>query len=292
MIYTKNNYLKTYGSGDAFRSEIDLSTSDIIDFHTATLNAVEEIYSKKKGTLYLMYSGGVDSEYLLQILINLGIDVTPVIVKLTPRYNEHDVRYAFNFCESKKLSPVVIDIDFDDFVKKGKILDIAFKSECGAYQLPSTFHAVSQLDGTVIMGSHGPSHISKIDNDWFVDEMQCNHSVLTWFEKNNIYGFPFVLAYTAEQYYSFLRHPLMLLVAQNKFSGRKGSNFIKGEIYNDLSGYNLEPRKKFTGYEHIERREIFQHENMQWFLTEGKKWYGIHYQEYFSFLNRNILNGS
>lgn len=279
------NYMRSYGSGDSFRVEID-PTTNIKDFHQASLGVAEELYLKHK-KIYVMYSGGVDSEYILNVFLSLGIDVTPVIINLKPHYNEHDTKYAFDFCESKKLKPLVIDLDFDDFVQSGKIISIAENSQCGAYQLPSTFYAASQLDGAVVMGSHGPPYLTKHNGEWFVNEYEQLHSVLKHFKFDGLEGCPFFLVHTPEQYYSFLNHPLMLDVASNKYKGRLGSTFIKGEIYNDFSGFGMEKRPKFTGFENIEKSSISQHENIKWFLNIGKQWCGHYSQKYSDVANIN-----
>lgn len=287
MEFVKNNYLRTLGSGKTFKFEVDPPSNKTADFHSTTLEVAQEVYLKKQGKLYLMYSGGVDSEYLLNVYLSLGIDIVPVIVRLNPNYNYHDVKYAFDFCQSKKLKPIIIDINFDDFVKSGKIIDVAESCQCGAYQLPSTFYAVSQLDGTVVMGSHGPPHMKKTENEeWVVDEMEAIHSVLTYFKNNKIYGCPFLLSYTAEQYFSFLNDPVMVDLANNKIPGKLGNHSTKGLVYNNVSGYKLEKRQKYTGYENIENREIFQHEHIKWFETVGKKWYGTFDINYFDLIKK------
>jgi hypothetical protein len=289
MKFIKDNYLRVYGTGDTFRYEVDPPKDRTIVFHDACISVANEVYSNKQGKLYLMYSGGVDSEYILSLFLSLGMDITPVIVRLNPNYNSHDIQYAIDFCESRNLKPIIYDIDFDDFVKSGKIIDIAEACQCGAYQLPSTFHAVSQLDGTVVMGSHGPTHITKFkipEGVWVVDEMEKLHSVLKHFEHNKIIGCPFFLAHTAEQYYSFLMHPTNRDLAENKYLGWQSNNFIKGEMFNGLSGFNMPKRPKFTGYENVEKSEIFKHENIQWFESVGKKWHGFYGVDYFEAVKR------
>jgi len=280
------NHIRTYGSGDSFRVEIDPPPAIIKDFHQSSLCVAEELYSKHK-KIYVMYSGGVDSEYVLNVFLSLGIDVTPVIINLKPHYNEHDTKYAFDFCTSKNLKPLVIDLNFDDFVKSGKIISIAEKSQCGAYQLPSTFHVTSQLDGAVVMGSHGPPHLAKSGDDWVVDEHEQLHSVLKHFKVNGIEGCPFFLVNTPDQYYSFLNHPIMVDLASNKYRGRLGNNFIKGDIYNDFSGFGMEKRPKFTGFENVEKSIIVEHENIKWFSSVGKQWCGYHSQKYSNMVNIN-----
>lgn len=292
MVYTKNNYLRTLSSGRSFLAEIDPPLNKNSNYHEKTIEVAQEVYSNRQGKLYLMYSGGVDSEYILSIFLELKIDITPVIVRLKPHYNEHDIKYAFEFCESKKLKPLIIDIDFDSFVRSGKIIDIALEYQIAAYQFPSTFYAMSQLDGTVITGNHGPPHIF-LDQEtgmWKVDEIEPYHTVLKYFEKNKIYGCPFFLVYTAEQYLSFLQHPIMQDLVNNKFVGKLGNNSTKKFVYNDLSKYNLTDRIKYTGYENIENSEIFQHYNLKIFDDYKKLWWGTYCEPYVDIIQR-LENG-
>ncbi len=288
MLYTKNNYLRTFGSGENFKAEIDSPNNKNSNYHTTCLELAEQVYQSRQGKLYLMYSGGVDSEYILSIFLTLGIDITPVIVRLKPNYNDHDTKYAFDFCRSKNLNPLVIDIDFDEFVKSGKIVDMANEYQIAAYQFPSTFYAMSQLDGTVVTGNHGPPHLflDKITNTWYVDEIEPYHTVLKYFDKNKIHGYPFFLVYTSEQYLSFLEHPVMQDLVNHKYPGKLGNNSTKKFVYNSISNFNLVDRIKFTGYENIESSKIFQHPNLTCFEEFKKQWWGQWSEPYDAFIKR------
>jgi hypothetical protein len=288
MNFLKDNYLRTSGSGATFHAEIDSPTDKNANFHTTSIEVAEQVYQSRQGKLYLMYSGGVDSEYILNLFLSLGIDIIPVIIRLTPVYNDHDVKYAFDFCESKKLKPIVVDLNFDDFVKSGRIVDIAEEFKIGAYQLPSTFSCLDRLDGTVVMGSHGPPHMTldQKTNVWMVDEIEPLHTVLKYFEKNKINGCPYFLVHTPEQYLSFLQHPIMQNLADHKFSGKLGNNSTKGLVYNDVSGFNLVKRQKYTGYENIENSEIFNHPNLKVFEEFKNQWWGIYQEPYHTLISR------
>jgi len=89
-----------------------------------------------------------------------------------------------------------------------------------------------------------------------------------------------MLSYTNEQYFSFLQDPLMQDLVANKIPGKLGNNSSKGIVYNRISKFNMQTRQKYTGYEKIENQDIFKHENLQWFLSEGQQWYGMHYVPY------------
>lgn len=285
-MWTQNNYITYKGEGKNFKVKFNWKDLTDIDFHKASVELAKTINETKQGKIYLMYSGGVDSEYILNLFCDLKITITPVIIKLKPSYNEHDIKYAFDYCESRKLKPVIIDIDFDKFVKSGEILEIAESVRCAAYQLPSTYKIVKNLNGTIIMGNHGPPHVT-LDPDtktWRITEHQPLYSVLRLFEKEKLYGYPFFLVYTPEQYYSFLTHPIMTKLTNNQIFGKLGNNSSKYLIYNNFGNYNLVQRTKYTGFEIIEKSPIFQHENLQTIVNWKDKLWGIHYVEYNAFL--------
>jgi hypothetical protein len=112
-------------------------------------------------------------------------------------------------------------------------------------------------------------------NEWCIDEIEPIHTVLKYFEKNKIHGSPYLLAHTSEQYFSFLQHPIMQKLANHEFVGKLGNNSTKGLVFNDVSGFNLVARTKFTGYENIEKCEIFQHANLACFEEFKRNWWGI-----------------
>jgi hypothetical protein len=288
MDFIKNNYLRTLGSGSDFCAEIDLPENKNIDFHTISKEVAEAVYETKEGKIYLFYSGGVDSEYILNLFLSMKMEVIPVIVKLCPNYNEHDIKYALSFCESKKLKPLIIDLDFDNFVRSGLIREIAEEFQIAAYQLPATFHCLDKVDGTIVMGSHGPAHMSldSISGQWMVDEIEPIHTVLKYFKKKKLSGSPFFLAHTSEQYFSFINDPVMKSLANHRYPGKVGNNSLKRAVYNKLSNFNLVLREKYTGYENIEHSDIFSHPNLRCFEEFKNQWWGKYSVSYFDLMSR------
>jgi hypothetical protein len=282
------NYIQRFGTGNSFRVDIGAPQDKTPNYHELAKQLAQEIYDNKQGTLYIMYSGGADSEYVLNVFLELGLDVTPVIIQLNPGYNEHDVKYAFDFCQSKGLTPLVVDLDFNTFVTSGLIRDIGEEFKVATYQLPTTFHVVGQLDGTVVMGSHSVPHITKKANGWYLNEYEPIWTALEYFTAKGIHGCPFFLVQTPEMYYGLLNHPIMHDLANDLIPGKLGNNSSKIQIFNSLSEYKyqIKQRPKYTGYEHIEECDIFQHENMQWFNNVAMQWWGIHSEPYFPLIER------
>jgi hypothetical protein len=208
-----------------------------------------------------MYSGGIDSEYILEIFLSLGIKIVPVIVKLEPNYNEYDFNMAVEYCTSKGITPVVIDINFDQFVKSGKFKVIADSLECPVYQYPALFDSAGRLDGVVLMGSDEPHFARKVDDVWIYDEMERIYTVSRWYELAGIEGTPAFLNWSAETLLAFQNEKLVVDLFKNRWPGRMGTNFLKERIYNNA--INIKKREKQDGYELIRRSNIFQHPDIQ-----------------------------
>ncbi len=285
LIY--NNYLKSHGHGDSFRVDIGPATRPIKSYYEETLLTVENIYNSCNEKLYLLYSGGMDSEYVFSILLQLGIKFTPVIIKLNPNYNNHDLKYAFEFCESKGITPQIIDIDFDKFVKSGLIVDIARSIKSSGYQIPATMYAASKLDGFILLGNDPPyMKLNQLTNTWQLEELELIHSILNYFKQYPVKGCPFLLSYTPEMMLSFLKDPTMVNLANHRYPGKLGTNTSKVYVYNNGSNFNLLNRPKYTGYENIETSSIFQHENLQIFKDFSKVWGGAYYENYHDVISR------
>lgn len=261
MNLLKDNYLKLLTA--PFSLTFDPLPKFTKNFYAESITAAEIIYAQKQGQLYLMYSGGLDSEYTLSLFLSLGMNITPVIIRLCPDYNIHETQYAFDYCASKNITPIIIDIDFDHFVKSGKMLELATQMKIGIYHYSAIAHSILNLDGTIIMGD-GEPYIKNRNNSWFVEIYNYEFGIGNFFKQNNILGTPYFLRYTKEMMISFLKHDIIKDLASNKIVGKLGSNSSKIYVYND-SGFNLKPRQKLHGYEVIETSEIFKHEDFSYF---------------------------
>jgi hypothetical protein len=290
ITLTKNNYLRQSGTGNTFNIAIDPLPTKFDNHFIESCRAAEEIYSNKQGKLHILYSGGLDSEHTLAVFLHLGLDVTPVIIQLNTGYNKHDIDYAFQYCESKKLKPVVIDIDFDNFVRSGQMLSIAKDIKSEVYHRSATAYAAGLLDGTVLLGDGEPHIKLNIeDKKWYYNIFQHDLAVANYFSLNGIYGTTHFGCWTAEMTVSFLLDERIQNLAKNKFIGRLGSQSSKHYVYNRHSNFNLIVRKKLTGYEIIENSKIFNDDSFKELKEFGKTCNGTYYKNYFDMMKENGL---
>jgi hypothetical protein len=278
MKLVHNNYLRGSGSGSTWNVEIDAPVSHVGTYFEETVKAAEMIWAQRQGTLYLCYSGGLDSEFVLSVFRHLGMNVVPVI--MCTQFNQTERQYAFDYCKAHDITPVTVDLDLVQFIESGHMLEIAKNIKCGAWQMSSNMWLTSQLDGTVITGEC-PPHLKKVDNVWYHDEDQIYHAQLTYFKKYKVYGTPFFLNYTPEMVYAFLTDPAIVDLANDRIYGKLGSHSTKVHVYNNNSGaFELINRTKLHGYETVKNHPIFEHADIQYLTKMQKKWWGLSDTEY------------
>jgi hypothetical protein len=287
ITLAKDSYIRATGNGKDFNIEIDPLVKTSLNYYQASVEAAKEIEANRHGPLYMMYSGGVDSEYALNVFLSQGINITPVIVKLAPSYNLFDIGFAHKLCSNKGLTPLVIDIDYDKFVTKGSMLELAVVMKSKVYHYVTTAYAIGKLDGTVICGD-GEPYIRKDVNTggWNVHIDEHDYALPNFYRIMGVYGTPHFNRYTPAMMRSFMETQRMRDLASNSVEGKLGSHSSKWLIYNQHSNFNLQQRPKFHGYEKIDSSKIKQHESFAELEKLGQQWNGVWEEGYTAFMDR------
>ena len=295
MDLTYNNYLYGTGSGSTWNVNIDPPNGPVKSYFEETLTTMEYVYANKTGKIHLMYSGGLDSEFVARVLMHLKMEFEVVIIRLlnpgNPDINVHDTKYAFEFCKSHNITPIVYDVNFMDLVNSGKHRETAESVECCAIAVATTLCVVKDIDGFTLMGNDPPYIRYEKDKDaWYLEELQYIHSLLRYYKKFNLQGCPFLLSYRPEQMLSFLLDPAIQELGYNKLPGKTGSNSTKSHVFNrdndfnmDVYDFQLKKRVKFTGLEEVYKpgSEYMNHPDLA--IFKGKFWdeWNGEYLEYF-----------
>lgn len=287
----KNNYIRPLGNASDFKLDITPLTTKFDDLYTESCRIAEELYDLKQGKLHIMYSGGLDSEYCLSVFLALGIEVVPVILKLNPGYNDHDIKYAFEFCKSKNITPKVIDLDFDTFVSSGKIVDVCKEMESSTYGRATTAWATSQLDGTVILGeSDLYIRLDQPSKTWNLEANEHDYSIYKYFQKHGIHGTSSFITWSPESFAAFLSDPRLEELANNEHPGKLSINTSKHMIYNRHSNFDLQVRPKFHGFERI-GKQFFQTPEFLELEEFGKQYNGVWRKSYHNLIADYIRQG-
>lgn len=252
-MLTHNDYFTTSGTGLSWTVNLKPCTHKIIeDYHNELIRAAKIIYESSSGPVTLMFSGGLDGEFMIEVFKKAKIPFRIAIISYGT-WNAHDTEYAFDYCNKHSIKPIVVDIDIKEFIESGKIYDIANSVNCAAYQIPSIMQGISKLDGTIVM-ANGEPYIKNFDGVWKYEETERVNSYMRWFENNSIDGTPDFLRYTAESTLAFINEPRVQELINNKHPGKLSTRTSKHLIYS--KNYNFLPRPKYTGWEEIEKTPV------------------------------------
>jgi hypothetical protein len=293
MEYIKNNYLYGVGSGDTWHVTIEPPKRKVKTYYEETIAAVEDVYANKTGKFTVLLSGGLDSQYVCEVLLKLKIDFDVVTIEYIDRdhqcYNFHDLKWAYEFCDSKNIKPKILKIDFDSLVESGKAVEIAKSIQCCSCPVVHLLSVIDQIDGFILMGNDPPYlRYDKLKEIWLLEELQFIHGLLRYFEKYSLNGCPFLLSYTAEMMLSFLLDPNIQRLGSGLIPGKLGSNSTKSYVFNHGSNFNIptydftrKNRVKLHGFENIYNSSIKHHPNIHIIMNDyWQIWNGEYLEPY------------
>ena len=258
----KNNYYRSSGSCDTFTVEIDPITRTAGSFCEEVILNCQEIYENREGPVYCMYSGGIDSELLMEIFLDQGMPVTPVIVKMNSDFNTHDISWALQFCEQKNINPIVCDINVDHFIRSGEVLELAKLCKTSSYQYLSTIKAALTIDGTIVTGHDEPYiGLDQSNNTWYYYEKEKWCAWANLFNSNILTGTSCPLSWSAETLAAFMINPTIKKLGTNGIPGKLGTYSSRKHVYGQM--YPMADRSKYTGWEKIDDSILFQNEFLQ-----------------------------
>lgn len=288
---TYQNWLIYSGEGKDFTVSYNNLRKTNSTYYQETVRAWKLIWEQRQGTIYVMYSGGIDSEYTLAVFQTLKLPVTPVIVKFKGGLNEHDYYYAEKYCQNHDMNPIIIDFDLINFVESGRMLDLAMHCKCQAYQYMSTLECILKLDGTVLMADGDPYlKFNSMKNSWDFIEFERFRGLCDFFKIHNITGSPLILSYTAEMLSSFMLDPWIVKLANNGRPGRLSSFSTRPLIYNNNSNFALEQRPKYGGFENFEKLDIYkEHPVFKEFKNLTAEYCNDIFVDYTEFINQHGL---
>lgn len=258
----KNNFYRTRGSQDTFSVDIDPVKREVKSYCEELLLNAQEIYDNKDGELFCMYSGGIDSELVLEVFLSLGMKITPVIVKMDMGLNNHDFTWAEEYCKKRNITPLIYNLDIKKFISSGEILKLAELTKTSAYQYLSTVKAALSLNGTVLTGQDEPYiGFDKDTNLWYYTEKEKWCAWARLYEEKRLVGTSCFLSWSSETLLSFMLDPQIVKLGTNQLPGRLGTLSSRKHVYGRM--FPMPDRIKYTGWELVEQDEIFNHDNLK-----------------------------
>jgi len=206
-----------------FKLFVRPETPRYVNFDAAVKEVVYEITSIGK-PIFVGYSGGMDSEYVIRAFMRYGIPFKPITIETTG--NQEELSYAKEFYKHNDIEPIIIKVPEIDMVKQyyhtivkklnGRGQNSTANVIAGAY--------VKDRGGVFVMAEHliDDGRIAANEWDYYNDGL--------FGEGNTVHFFN----YTPEICCSIIR----------KLNFRKPIQEAKSELYN----LTLRPKFNYEGY--------------------------------------------
>lgn len=267
----------------------------------AMADALTHIASESDN-LVLFYSGGVDSESILKVALELGIDILPVHMRFTSNndiLNDHEKYYVEQFSQKYNCNIEYIDVDIMAWLHTDRSElswyhinhDLGFKHQ-GPASLMYLRHLTAQRLGDVtVMHGHGdlpvygwqdPRNLSH--KVWTINYCwHANFETLKYYYDNYPCDIPYFYIYTPELVYSnmadFERYNC--LRPEVKFSSNARS-YLFQQLFPDQ-----EARPKYGGWEKFWQK----HSDVPWYRTQvsdnPEPYSYIDYEEFYALLRNH-----
>lgn len=232
-----------------------------LNFRDECFRTARMISQQGEKDIWVLFSGGIDSEVTLQSFVQQKIPVRVAILRLKNDLNIHDISYAVIICEQLGIEYKFFDLDILSFWENEGV-DYAKDTQCISPFLLSTMWLVDQIDGYPILGSGECLLVKRVPNDYIPGESPYSESAWDLWEKEKIAawyrhfmirdrsGCPGFFQYTPEIICSFLMDPFVKSLVSNQIIGKLTTESSKLKIYQQH--FQLLDRKKYTGFEKVD----------------------------------------
>ena len=239
-------------SGEAaWRVAYGPATREPGDFRAECIETARLIAASTDRDLWVLFSGGVDSEVVVQAFLFSGIPFRVAITRFRHDLNRHDIGWAIRFCEAHGVRYRLLDLDIERFFSSGAALDYAERARCVQPQLLHTMWAMDQVEGYPILGS-GECYLARRPGPAGEWEMREKERIASWYRhllavaRPGCAGF---FQFTPEVMLAWLRDPLVVALVGDRLGDEEDSTAVKPVVYR--GHFLLEPRPKYHGFEHV-----------------------------------------
>jgi hypothetical protein len=217
-------------------------------------NTAKSIAASTNKPLYVLMSGGIDSEMVARSFISNNIKFKALTLKHKQQTNYHDTWWADEFCSKHNISQEVLELDlyqFDDMIEK--YITQGYKST-NIYHYMQLF-LLEQLEnlGGFGVGGAGEQIYYTIDNEI---HLRINPSYTLgrqWCKNNNAWHQLWFSLDNPEIYASYLQIDIVdfLLQRPEYFKSHHGASTEKILVLH-REWPEMKKRNKFSGFEKIQ----------------------------------------
>jgi hypothetical protein len=290
-------YDRFYSSYGKVEEAFISNPTSLRDESIKTAKAIADYCRKINKQPMIFYSGGLDSEVVIAAFLQSGENFSVGHLRYIPEFNYHDTMWVYRFCRANGLDLKEYEINPVEFLSSETAFNTAVKDNARLMQMQLVTYLMDTVKDNYypILGNGEPYLFRENPNPkehsrWIFRELEY---MLPWYNhamNNNIQSCPGFFQWSPEITLSFLLDPIMQDLVNNKLKGKVTSRSSKYPIYNSaFPEYELQPRKKYTGYEMLSREMINRlNKNLNYHTFYDKNSYQEY--EYFELLKHSGYN--
>jgi hypothetical protein len=211
-----------------------------------------DVFSSTNEKIYVLMSGGMDSELVLRSFMMSNLQVSAISVEFSDLENRHDIAWAKEFCKTNQIEHTIVPLNLKK-EWKNIVRDYGISTSCTSPQFSTLMWLIERVPGFPVLGS-GDSAIKRVENTnrFYFHEYENYLCLYKFMMKKNIHGVPAFLQYSPELMYSFFTHPTLLEYINGKARREKILSIkkYKAKIYSQ-SFPDLIERLPCNGYEYL-----------------------------------------
>lgn len=232
--------------------------------------------------IYLLLSGGLDSEVAARAFLDAEVPFTAAVVKYKTNaqeraWNYHESKHADAFCTKYSVNKIDLILNPVKFFASNEVREIADISQTRSGQLACSMWAARQLGNGYIVLGQGEPYLYRQFGKWWFREKELIVSWHKFWMFSGIKGTAGFHQYTPDQMLAYLSDPLIqnLVNSSESAVGEPLNNAdIKQQLYqNHYPDADFLSRKKYTGFERMVQLD----NTIRSVLTEK---YSSHYAEH------------
>ena len=216
-----------------------------MDFKSEAIRAAKLI-AQENESIWISYSGGIDSEFIIRVFLEAGVNFKVATVAMKNETNDYDLQHSRRFCERMGIKLHEFEIDLEEFYKND-LETYAVATNCISPQFPVHMWLWDQLDGFVVAG-HGDPIFKRKDAEWYLQIQEKEDSVFRYAKWRNRNMAPGFYVYTPELLLSFMleKEVSNMFIAPTR-AGLTDIIQVKHLVYSKY--YDMSLREKRTGFE-------------------------------------------
>ena len=259
--YNDQPWTFTNSNSDVYTFKADPIRRKLGSFKDECIRAAKEIgEAYKDKPIYVLYSGGIDSEVVFHSFRLAGVPAIAVCIQFEDNLNIHELKYAFQYFERHKVPPSqikIIPFNERDWLQSAACKEIANNVQTVELGYTHLFQiALDHLsDGVVITGHEEPLVWAEDDPEtgkrkWSFYCHERHYSIHKFFMKYERPGVPSFFQWSTELLNSFMHNDYWIALFNNQYApGIWITEQLKYGFFGNQ--FNLAHRKKYTSFERL-----------------------------------------